>query len=87
MRQILPTLSTSANMCSDASKSGFGATYGRSWIQSTWPSNWVAHDITVLELYPIFLLISLHALKIQNSHIIFHCDNMAVVEILNKQSS
>ena len=87
IRPIFPTFADDANMCSDASKQGYGATFGTSWIQGNWPEDWRELDITVLELYPVYMLVTVHAHKLKNSHIIFRCDNQAVVEILNKQSS
>ena len=43
--------STQINLCADSSKTGFGATYGRAWIQGTWPERWKSLHITFLELY------------------------------------
>ena len=71
---------------SDASKEGFGGTYGKHWIQGEWPADWRLY-ITILELYPIFLLLQLFRAKLVNSRIIFHCDNKAIIEIINKQTS
>ena len=79
--------SPAIHLCSDASKIGFGATYGSSWIAGTWPPSWQGHHITILELYPIFITISMFARHLKNSKVIFHCDNQAVVTILNKQTS
>ena len=79
--------SNTLHMWSDASKQGFGATYGTEWVQATWPVAWKQCNIAVLELYPIYVLISMYGLKIQNSRIIFHCDNEAVVTIVNNQTS
>ena len=75
------------NLISDASKLGFGAAYGKNWIQALWPKAWTAHHISILELFPIYVILNLYAHKLQNSNILFHCDNSAVVTILNKQSS
>ena len=79
--------SQSIHLCSDASKTGFGATYGSSWFSGTWPVSWQQYHITVLELYPIFVSISMFANCLRNSKVIFHCDNQAVVTIINKQTS
>jgi hypothetical protein len=79
--------STSIKMCSDASKKGYGATYGRNWIEGLWPINWQSLNIAILELYPIYLLLAIFAHKLQHSHITFYTDNQAVVHIINKQSS
>ena len=82
---IIP--SQEINMLSDASKEGFGATYGTQWVQGHWPASWSRLHITVLEFFPVFIIISLFKNLISNSNILFHSDNMAVVEIINKQTS
>lgn len=79
--------SNEINMLSDASKLGFGASFGNKWIQAEWPSVWKKLHITILEMYPIYVLVTLYAPLITNSNILFHCDNEAVVTIINKQSS
>ena len=72
---------------SDASKLGYGGTFGTSWVQGSWPSGWLEYHISFLEIYPIYVLLSTFAHRIANSYIMFHCDNSAVVDILNKQTS
>ena len=79
--------STAINMVSDASKKGFGACYGKKWLQARYPESWHHHHITILELYPIFVLINIFGHLMKNSNILFHCDNEAVTAIINKQSS
>ncbi len=85
--EIVPVSSYSINLYSDASKLGFGGTFGSNWIQGHWPEGWKEKHITVLETYPLLALIMTFGHKMRNSWIKFHCDNMAVVEIINKQSS
>ena len=75
------------NMSSDASKLGFGACYGSQWIQSKYPTSWQSYHITVLEFYPIYVLIAIFGPLLRNSSILFKCENSAVVEIINKQTS
>ena len=81
------------NMGADASRMGYGATYGKYWIQEHYPQSWqeVFDDkeigITVLELYPILALIGTFGSKLKNHSILFHSDNEGVVEIINKQTS
>ena len=79
--------SDTLHMFSDASKQGFGATFGTHWIHGPWPKDWASQDITLLEFYPIFLLVHIFANKLRNSRIIFHCDNVAVTYIINNQTS
>ncbi len=75
------------NIFSDASNLGFGATYGSNWIQGRWPENWKELHITILETYPLLALVYTFGNKLRNSCIKFYCDNKAVVDIVNKQSS
>ena len=81
------------HMYSDASKQGFGATFGSSWIQAAFPVRWqhmlTDSDIHIsfLELYPVLVLLTMFGHKIQNANILFHSDNEGVVSVLNKQSS
>ena len=84
-----PSIVTSPqiNLCSDASKTGYGAVYAKNWIQGTWPSAWSSLNIAFLELYPIFLTLSIFAPKLAHSVIYFHTDNQAVVDVLNKQTA
>ena len=87
IRELHTATSQTLHFYSDASKQGFGGTYGNHWIQGEWPADWRLYNITILELYPIFLLIQVFRAKLTNSRIIFHCDNKAIVEIINKQTS
>ena len=81
------------NMGADASKAGYGATFGKYWVQERYKGDWVrmfekGHiGITTLELYPILVLIGMFGHKIKNSTVVFHSDNDGVVKVLNKQSS
>ena len=79
--------SNEINLISDASKLGFGAAFGSHWIQERWPQIWTTFHITVLEMYPVYVIIAMFSHKLRNSNILFHCDNSAVVTIINKQSS
>jgi hypothetical protein len=75
------------HLYTDASKHGFGGTYGSQWIQGIWPSHWLRFHIAIWEIYPILALVETFGHKFANSKIIFHCDNESVVEIINKQTS
>ena len=79
--------STDLNFYSDSLFVGFGATFGSKFIQGTFPTHWRDLGIQYLELYPIFLMVNIFAHKVPRKHIIFHCDNEAVVQIINKQST
>ncbi len=45
------------------------------------------HPIAVRELYPIMAVINGIGHRLVNSRILFHCDNQAIVEVINRQSS
>jgi hypothetical protein len=81
------------NMGADASKQGYGATFGEYWIQEKYPESWQTMfenneiGITTLELFPIYVLINLFGKRVKNSFVLFHSDNEGVVEVINKQSS
>ena len=83
--QIIP--STAINLSSDACKRGFGACYGSRWIQCTYHMEWQDFHISTLEFYPLFVLISMFGHLMTNSNVLFLCDNEAVVEIVQKQST
>ena len=86
-RSAKATISTALNMASDASKLGLGACFGSRWIQAPYPATWQHLHITILELYPIYLMIAIFGHKIANSTIHFLCDNSSVTKIINEQSS
>jgi hypothetical protein len=74
-------------MYTDASNYGYGGCYASRWISGQWPTSWEKHPIAVKELYPIMAIINTFGHKLKNSRILFHCDNQAIVAIINKQSS
>ena len=79
--------SETINFYTDSSHMGFGGTYGTQLIQEYFPESWKNYHISILEIYPIYVLIKMFAQKILNADIVFHCDNEAVVNVLNKQTS
>ena len=89
--QVVP--STHINMGADASKIGYGATFGKYWIQEKYEGDWRRMfdkseiGITILELYPIYALMGVFGHKLKNSTVVFHSDNTGVVEVINKQTS
>ena len=72
---------------SDASHKGFGGTFITNWVQHSFPTSWKKHHITILEFYPLYVLIYMFGAKVSNSIVYFYCDNIAVVEIVNKLTS
>ena len=73
---------------SDAAGSlGFAAIFGSKWFCDRWPHALHSTHITVKELFPIVLLVELWGPYFENRRILFFCDNAAVVDVINKQSS
>ena len=87
IRRLSRADSHTIHLYTDASKLAFGGTYGSHWVQEQWPVDWQKQDITVLELYPIYILVHMFKHKLRHSDITFHCDNSAIVSIINKQTS
>ena len=79
--------SNDTHLFTDSSKTGFGATYDKDFLCGTFPEYWQAQSIELLELYPIFLLVQIFKERLSHKRVLFHCDNEAVVQIINKQSS
>ncbi|XP_041368574.1 uncharacterized protein LOC121382952 [Gigantopelta aegis] len=70
---------------------GCGAYFNGQWVYFQWPSHWrgskIMKDITFLELVPVVLSMAIWGERLANCKILFHVDNMALVSILNKQTS
>lgn len=70
---------------------GFGIYYQGHWCQGSWPEAWhesgLTKNITALELFPIFLAVTIWGAHLSNKKLKFHCDNQAVVCILNSGTS
>ena len=86
----LPTTWTSSNcirLYSDASLQGFAAVYGKRWLQGRFPSSWATVNIAVKGLLPIVLAIRMWGPLLTNSRILFMCDNMSIVHVINVHTS
>lgn len=83
------TTAPAAHVYSDASGSfGCGGVILPShWFQLQWPTAWSAMDITIKEMVPIVIAAALWGGYWHRMHICFHSDNLAVVAILQKQST
>ena len=79
--------SNSIKMSSDACAKGFAAVYGGRWLQGSFPSQWASVHITIKELLPIVIAMKLWGPGLANRRILFLTDNIAVVFIINNQSS
>ena len=75
------------NRCSVSSLTGFGATFGRHYLMGRFNERWVAYGIQVLELYPIFLVLSKFAKESRHHRVVVRCDNTCVVAALNSLTS
>ena len=77
-----PDESAFAPLITDSSTTvGFGAMWGDQWLSGRWPKNKSA-NIATLELYPIFLALSLS--HVHDAAIKIYTDNQALVTVINK---
>lgn len=70
---------------------GCAAYFHPLWIFYPWPQNWNGHSIlretTLLELIPIVLAFQTWGPLLRGKKLVLHVDNLALVAILNKNSS
>lgn len=71
---------------------GFGGYFKNSWFQGRWPEKlWQDSDdemsMAFLELFPIVVAADLWGHRWNSKRILLHCDNQAVVNILQKGRS
>ncbi|KAM4808264.1 adhesion G-protein coupled receptor V1 [Rhinophrynus dorsalis] len=70
---------------------GFGAIFGSDWCSGLWPEVWVkvglTRNILFLELFPIVVAVSLWGERMRDCRIVFHSDNMGVVQSVNNLSA
>ena len=85
LRQWSP--SEAIQLVSDASGFGYGVVFGRRWIQGLFPPSWRDVHISCKEILPIMLAVRCWGPLLANSRVLFHCDNTAVVAVINAQSS
>lgn len=79
--------SVQLHLFTDASNVGFGGYYGNKWFADSWPSEFESYHINIKELFPIVLAVEFWGKDFSNQCIMFHCDNMTVVHVINKQTS
>ena len=70
-----------------AGKIGYGALFGKQWFCGRWPESWLGYNISTLELYPIVAAVATWGHEWANKSICFYTDNIALVSIINKQTS
>lgn len=75
-------------MYTDSSGSlGYGAIFGHKWFYGEWPSKWKSKNIIILEMFPIVLSVGIWADKLANRCVMFHTDNKALAEVINKKTT
>ena len=80
--------SDTLKLFTDSAKTlGFGAVYGSYWLYGSFPAEWKTFNITFLKLYPIVLAVHIWAPRWKNHSILFYTDNLALVSIINNQTS
>ena len=60
------------------------------WAVLNWLNHWsseILNDITYLEIIPVAMANFLWKKRFEAKKIVFHCDNLAVVTILNSKTS
>lgn len=70
---------------------GCAAYFAGKWTYGTWPIEWfeqgLVQDITVLELFPILVALKIWGDELCDKRLLFHCDNLSVVHIVNSMTS
>ncbi len=87
---ILPSAITTSDLLAlktDASGVACAAVYRDSWIFTAFPPSWQQINIAVKEFLPIVLAVLKGGRSWANTKVLFLCDNMAVVHVINKQTS
>lgn len=55
--------------------------------RQSWFTLGITRNMTFLELFPVLVALTLYNSNLQNSKLLFHIDNMSVVQIINKSTS
>ncbi len=80
------SLSQPVRIYTDASLKACGGVCGQKWFCVPFPSSWSHLHISVLELYPIWVALNLLIDQLGHRKVICVCDNIAVVEVINRKS-
>lgn len=73
---------------SDASGAiGCAAFYNQQWFNKMWSPSQLSHSIAFKELFPIVVAAYVWGPQWSRQHVLFKCDNEAVVFIMNKRTS
>lgn len=87
---ITPNIWESAQtlkLFSDASGTSCAGICGSAWFTVVFPESWSNTNIVTKELLPILLLVKSFCSILKNKKILFFCDNIAVVAILNASTT
>jgi hypothetical protein len=87
-RDLRWTNTNQLSLYSDAAKWVMGLYFEGRWSFSQWGQNSkYTTSIQLMEIFPIAVSLSIWGHCLQNKKVIFHCDNLSVVQCLNNQSS
>lgn len=75
------------HLYTDASKIGYGAVLKTQWLAGKFPQDCTKLNITVLELFPIFLALNVWGNELRNKKLRIHTDNLDLVHVINKKTS
>ena len=76
------------NIFTDASgEIGYGIYNNGEWVSQRWPEAVKEKSIQWKELFPVYLCCFLWAPSFRGKRLLFHCDNLAIVNIWSAQSS
>jgi len=70
-----------------AASIGYADVLDTQWFSGQWPQDWKVFSIVFQELFPIVKALYLWCERLANRYIIFHTDNMSIVNIINSQTS
>jgi hypothetical protein len=75
------------DLWTDASDKGFGAYYQGAWIMEPFDDDQIKRSIAWRELYAIVKAAATWGKHLKQRRVLFHCDNLAVVQILQSGTS
>ena len=74
-----------------SSNLGFGIYFQGHWCHGSWPQQWaestVLRNMAFIELFPVLTALFIWGPQLSNKKVLFHVDNQATVQVLNKKSS
>ena len=79
--------STDIQLFTDASSAGFGAIYGKAWIQGTWDGVAQKYSIDFKELFAIVAAVFTWGSQWEGKRIVFVTDNLPITQIWHKGTS